>query len=173
MVAARNALARRAPRRIALILSVFLPLGASAHQPAATPHPAEAVRDTTPPDRRLYVGMWTLHFRDLDRGLDNNWLVGMSRGPIYGATFINSFGRRAYSVGAQQTAARWSPGLVSLGLGYRAGLVTGYDERLFPLAGRTPVLPFVQPLITLDAKQCGLELSYLGVVASAALNVRL
>jgi hypothetical protein len=124
-------------------------------------------------ERRLYVGMWTLHFRDMERGLDNNWMLGMSWGRLYGATFVNSFGRRAYSVGLQETIARWRAGMVPVSLGYRAGLVTGYNERLFHLAGETPVLPFVQPLINLDADRLGLELSYLGVIASVGLNVRL
>lgn len=129
------------------------------------------MEDTAP--RRLYVAMWTFHFREPDRALDNNWLLAISWGRVYGATFVNSFGRRAYSAGVQQNMARWNLRLVRIGLGYRAGLVTGYDERLFRLAGRTPVLPLVQPLIDLDfVNRLGWELSYSGVIASAALNVR-
>jgi hypothetical protein len=116
--------------------------------------------------------MWTLHFRDLDRGLESNRLLAVSWGRIYGATFINSFGKRAYSAGLQQTVARWDSRIVSLGLGYRAGLVTGYDRRFIRLAGKTPVLPLLQPLLVFDVTRLGLELSYSGVVASAALNVR-
>jgi hypothetical protein len=59
-----------------------------------------------------------------------------------------------------------------VGLGYRAGLITGYDERFIPLAGKTPVVPLVQPLFLVDGQRLGLELSYSGVIASAALNVR-
>jgi hypothetical protein len=158
---------------IALLLLVVVPLGASARQVGAMSAPGDEPGAEHSADPRLYVGMWTLHFRDLDRGLDNNWLLALSWGRIYGGTFINSFGRRAYSVGVQETVARWSAGIVSLGLGYRAGVVTGYDERLFPLAGKTPVLPVLQPLITLDGNRLGLEVSYSGVIASAGLNVRL
>jgi hypothetical protein len=146
---------------------------AFAQAPDARPSPAENARAAKTAEPRLYVGMWTIHFRDLDRGLDNNWAVGLSWGRLYGATFINSFGKRAYSVGVQRAVARWNSRLVSAGLGYRVGIVTGYDERLFPLAGETPVLPLFQPLITLDANRLGLELSYAGVIASAGLNVRL
>ena len=156
-------------RRSVLLLTLsFLTLGAGAR-------PAGALLGNGDPDRRVYAGMWTFHFRDPGRGLDNNWLVGMSWGKLYGATFVNSFGRRAYSGGVQRVLARWEPGIVSLGLGYRAGLVTGYDERLFPLAGKTAVLPLIQPLLNVDgrASRLGLELSYSGVVASAALNVRM
>jgi hypothetical protein len=62
--------------------------------------------------------------------------------------------------------------MVSVRLGYRAGLVTGYDERLFPLAGATPVLPLLQPLIAFDANRWGLELSYAGVIASVGWSIR-
>jgi hypothetical protein len=158
---------------VLFILSLFPALGAFAQAPDATPSPAENTRSGKTVERRLYVGMWTIHFRDLERGLDNNWLVALSWGRIYGGTFINSFGKRAYSVGMQRSVARWNLRIVSAGVGYRAGLVTGYNERLFRLAGETPVLPFVQPLIMLDANRLGLELSYSGVIASAGLNVRL
>ncbi len=158
--AGRSKLARRIRQPTVLVLLLLsLPLGAFAQQ-----------RETA--DRRLYVGMWTIHFRDLDRGIENNWLLAVSWGRVYGATFINSFGKRAYSTGVQETVVRWKPRIVSVGVGYRAGLVTGYDERLFPLAGKTPVLPLFQPLITLDANRLGLELSYSGVIASGGLNVR-
>jgi hypothetical protein len=157
-----------------LFLLFFLPApGASAQLPGPKGSSAENAAAAKTVERRLYVGMWTIHFRDLDRGLDNNWLLALSWGRIYGATFINSFGRRAYSAGVQRAVARWNWPIISAGLGYRVGLVTGYDERLFPLAGETPVLPLLQPLITLDAKRLGLELSYSGVIASAGLNVRL
>jgi hypothetical protein len=58
-------------------------------------------------------------------------------------------------------------------MGYRAGVVTGYDERFLPIAGKIPVIPLFQPLITLDAKRLGLEFSYSGVVASGGINIRL
>jgi hypothetical protein len=173
MVEGRSKLARRIGQAIALLMLVVLPLGATARQVDAMWFPTENVRADKTADPRLYFGMWTIHFRDLDRGLDNNWLVAVSWGRMYGATFINSFGKRAYSVGVQETVAHWNSRIVSLGLGYRAGLVTGYDERLFPLAGKTPVLPLLQPLVTLDAHRLGLEVSYSGVIASAGLNVRL
>jgi hypothetical protein len=173
MVERYSRLARWIRQPTVLLLLVVLPLGASARQADAMPPPAENAGAEETADPRLYFVMWTIHFRDLDRGLDNNWLLAISWGGFYGATFINSFGKRAYSAGVQRDVARWNSGIVSLGLGYRAGVVTGYDERLFPLAGKTPVLPLLQPLITLDASRLGLELSYSGVIASAGLSVRL
>ena len=159
---------------VVLFLLSFLPLGAFAQQPDTMPAPPKGAGDGgTAADRRLYFAMWTIHFRDLERGLESNGLLAVSWGRIYGATFINSFGERAYSAGVQGPIARWDSRIVSVGLGYRVGLVTGYDERFIRLAGKTPVLPLLQPLITLDVTRVGLELSYSGVVASAGLNVRL
>jgi hypothetical protein len=169
----RRRLAPRIRHLTALLFLLVLPL-ASFAQPVDTMLPAAENAETPEPaDRRLYFAMWTIHFRDLDRGLDNNWLLAMSWGRMYGATFVNSFGRRAYSIGVQQSIARWKAGIVSARLGYRAGLVTGYDERLFPLAGTTPVLPLLQPLVTLDVNRLGLELSYSGVIASTGWSIRL
>ena len=155
-----------------LVCFLILLLATSAGQLHATPVPSDTTAAAKAPDRRLYLGMWTVHFRDPGRGIENNWLVGVSWRGIYGATFINTFGNRSYSAGFQGILARWNPGLISLGLGYRVGLLTGYDERFMPLAGKTPVVPLVQPRLTLDGKRLGLELSYSGVVASTGFNVR-
>jgi hypothetical protein len=178
--------ARAIPGRIQ-ILSLALLLAASsavASRPAIAQEaveesrlqpgdaPEEHTGSARRSDRRLYVGMVTLHFRELDRGLDNNSIIGVSLGRFYGATLINSFGKRAYTAGVQGAFTQRATGPVTLGFGYRAGLITGYDERFISLAGKTPVLPLLQPLATVDAKRVGMELSYAGVVASAALNVR-
>jgi hypothetical protein len=116
--------------------------------------------------------MWTVHFRDWDRGVENNWLVGASWRGIYAATFINTFGDRAYAAGYQGMLLRWDPGVIAVGLGYRVGLVTGYDERFMKLAAKTPVIPLIQPRLALDRKRLGVELSYSGVVASGGFAVR-
>lgn len=156
---------------IFLLATSAVPRAACAESPFGSA--TGAVSDTVDePRRRLYVGMVTLHFRDLDRGLDNNWLLGLSWGKIYGATLLNSFGNRSYTGGIQGTVKQWSPSKVTVDLGYRAGLITGYDERFIPLAGKIPVLPLVQPLLRVDGRRLGVELSYSGIIASSALNVR-
>jgi hypothetical protein len=147
---------------------------------AASPVPARADVSSDDPvadvdegvDRRVYFAMWTVHLRDLDRGIDSNRAFGVSWGRIYAATLINSFENRAYTAGFQDTLVRWEPGIFAIGLGYRAGFITGYDERFMPFAGRTPIVPLAQPLLLLDVSRLGVDLSYSGVVASLGLNVR-
>jgi hypothetical protein len=130
--------------------------------------PADTVRE-----RRAYVGMWTLHLRDVEEGLENNRVIGVAWDGWYGATFVNSLGKRAFSGGIQRTFATATSGPFSFGLGYRLGLVTGYDRRFIALADKTPVLPVLQPLVKLDAWRAGLEIAYYGVVFTGAVNVRL
>lgn len=132
---------------------------------------AEPTNEETPV-RHLYLGMWTIHFGSLDRGLDNNWLVGVLWGQIYGATFVNSYGDRGYSVGLQKKLSRGDVGPVPLHLGYRLGVVSGYDERFIGLASTLPVLPMVQLLVSTGSR-VGFELSFAGPIASAVFSVRL
>jgi hypothetical protein len=122
---------------------------------------------------RLYFAMGTLHLRQLDEGVENSWLLAASWRRLYAATFVNSFGERSYSAGVEGQFVGWALGGAALGLGYRVGAVTGYDERFIALAGQLPVLPLVQSRVTLDARRFGLELSYSGIIASAVLSIRL
>jgi hypothetical protein len=122
---------------------------------------------------RVYVGMWSTHLRDIDRGLSANSLIGVSWRGYFGGTFINSFGDRALSAGLQRSISGPGPGALAVGLGYRAGVITGYDERFFGIGHMFPVIPFAQLLGHIDLSRFGIELSYAGVVASVAMNLRL
>ena len=41
-----------------------------------------------------------------------------------------------------------------------------------PFARETPVLPFIQPFVTLDVQHIGLEVSYTFVIVSVAASYR-
>lgn len=140
---------------------------------AVPPDEAEArsEEESTAP-RRFYFGLWTLHFGSLERGVDNNWLLGLRWGKAFGATFVNSYGDRGYSVGVQNTLARWNWAPLPLHLDYRVGVVTGYDERFIELARRTHVLPLVQLLVNTEGR-LGVELSFSGPIASVGFNMGL
>lgn len=177
----------RSSRLTVLAAAALVCLLASSRDLAAMPASAAPVADTLIPasaapvadtlrntrERRLYVAMWTYHFRKPRGPLENNQLLAVSWGKFYAATFINSFDERSYTAGIQAILARKSLRAFSLGFGYRVGLLVGYDERLFPLAGEIPVLPLLQPLLMFDLPRLGFELSYSGIVISGGINVRL
>jgi hypothetical protein len=122
---------------------------------------------------RIYLGMWTSHLReDRRRGFMNNWGVGAAVKGYFGATFLNSYGGRAFTAGIQRTVASTPAARVNAFVGYRLGLLTGYDRRLIALAAKTPVLPFVQPFVCVDVDRVGVELSYTFVVLSIATSYK-
>jgi hypothetical protein len=117
--------------------------------------------------------MWSTHLRDLNGGLDGNALLGFAYRGFYGATFVNSFGDRAVAAGIQRGVTAPGTGTLTTALGYRAGLITGYDERFFGIGDKAPALPFAQLVGSLDYRNLGVELAYAGIVASVAVNWRL
>lgn len=122
-------------------------------------------------DNRLYIGMWTAHLKHDVLALDNNWLVGVAARGYFGATFLNSFGRRGFTGGIQRTIVASEPRPIGGSLGVRLGFITGYDGRLMRLARDTPVLPLIQPYATVDVQRIGIEVSYTFVVVSAAVSI--
>ena len=156
----------------ALALLMPCPLDAQGAPPAGAPcqvepHPDEvSTRRTT----RLYVGMWTTHLKDDAIVLDNNWVVGLSARGYFGATFLNSFGRRAFAGGLQRTIVASDPAPIGASLGVRLGFITGYDGRLLRIARDTPVLPLIQPFATIDVQRIGFEVSFTFVVVSVAVS---
>ena len=142
--------------------------GESAAPATVTASPSPVKKDAV----RVYLGMWTTHLKEDVVALDNNWIVGISGRGYFGATFRNSFGRRAVAGGLQRTVLAVAPRPIGVALGFRLGFITGYDGRLMRLARKTPVLPLVQPFVSVDVTRVGLEVKYTFVVASAVVSYR-
>lgn len=157
-------------RRAALLGGVLLLTAAPLDSAAA--QDADASARTPSSAVRLYVGMWSTHLRDLSRGLRNNWLVGLGWRGLYGGTFVNSFGNRSFTAGIQQTVARGEDATVIPSVGYRLGVVSGYDERFMSIASWAPVLPMAQVLGGLESGRTGLELGWAGLVATLGPHFR-
>ena len=114
------------------------------------------------PDRRRFIpGIWAMHpyephFPEME------WTkgFGLQFETIYAGTFINSYGDRALVGGVERAwlTDEWGP--VGTGFGYRAGLVTGYDEELFEVARYTPVLPFVGILAWVEIGPLAADIFY-------------
>ena len=144
-----------------------IPALALAQEPA--PVTAETV---THEPTRLYFGMWTVHLKHDTVALKNNWLIGVAYRRFFGATFMNSFGRRAYAAGYQRTALTSRRGPLTASLGFRLGAISGYDGRFMRIARSTPVLPLMSVFGNVDVGRLGVELSYTIVIVSAAVSYR-
>jgi len=133
------------------------------------PANAHAQDEPRPPAHhlnRLYFGMWTAHLKRHPTRLDNNWVIGASYHGYFGATFLNSFGRRAYAGGIQRRILSREHEPLGFTFGYRLGFISGYDGRLMALARHTPVLPLVQPWASFEVGHAAIEVSYTFVVIS-------
>jgi hypothetical protein len=156
------------------VLAATLAVGLISTRPAVVS--AQSESDDKVPKRheptRIYFGMWTTHLNHEGVALDNNWVVGLTYRGFFGATFLNSFGRRAFTAGIQRTLVASAPRPIGASLGLRIGLVSGYDGRFMQIARDTPVLPFAQPFVTIDIHHVGVEVSYTFVVVSVAASYR-
>ena len=166
--------ARKAPAALSALVGGLLAIAVAFASPARVSAQSEAASEA--PRRReparVYFGMWTTHLRSDVVALHNNWVIGGTYRGVFGATFRNSFGRRAFTAGIQRTIVRTEPRPFGASLGYRVGLVSGYDGRFMRIARDTPVLPFIQPFVTVDVQHIGVEVSYTFVVLSVAASYR-
>ena len=62
-------------------------------------------------------------------------------GQLFAARFINSYGDTSWVVAIERHWGSRSLWVMDFAVGYRAGIITGYDERLVWLGRYTPVLP--------------------------------
>lgn len=131
---------------------------------------SEVMWGQTPPNA-IYFGMFTLHinpesFKD-DRW--NNNLIGGVYDGIFFGTLLNSFDNRAFVVGLGRDVYNETLSEnFNLRVGYRLGVISGYDERMGDMAKYSPVIPFPQIYADLTwRKHLGFEFTYVGVVFTA------
>ena len=114
-----------------------------------------------PPDHLFGAGsmMLTVHpFIDTSRyplvtdNLDGGYLRVSQ---YFVATFRNSYGDRSWVLALERHWGSRSLSMVEFGLGYRVGIVTGYDERLIGFARHTPVLPIGGVVASINAGPVG------------------
>ncbi|MDX1493821.1 MAG: hypothetical protein R3253_07180 [Longimicrobiales bacterium] len=100
-----------------------------------------------PPKEPLAVGsmLYAVHpFIDTSKYKlisDNMDGAYVRSGQLFLAGFRNSYNDQSWVVAVERHWGTTSLWLLDFGVGYRAGIVTGYDERLVWLAGYTPILP--------------------------------
>jgi hypothetical protein len=115
------------------------------------------------PDRRRVIGgLWALHpFEPQFPEMDWTRGFGVQFSQWFAATFVNSYDGRSFIFGLERYWLRGRRGVIDAGVGYRLGVLTGYDERLIPLAGYVPILPFGGVLGWADVGPIGVDMFYI------------
>jgi hypothetical protein len=113
------------------------------------------------PYNRAYLGMWTFHpFSEDPFHLETNNGLGIQYRSLFAFTCVNSFDRRTYVAGAERVWLQGRRGHLGAMLGFRIGLIRGYDTELLQVAGETPVLPFAGTVALLRLGPIGGEVSW-------------
>jgi hypothetical protein len=124
------------------------------------------------PHNRVLAAMWTIHLNHLDDGHSNDSLYGVIWRGGYVATFDTTHGGRAYTVGVERDFVSGSVGPLGAMLGFRTGLVYGYDGELGWMAEAVPILPFAQPVVYARVGPLTADVTYTWVVMSLTAGVR-
>ena len=109
----------------------------------------------------LYLGMWSTHLTDPDLDVQNNWLIGLNIEGFFVGTFINSYDKRSWAAGIERRV--WSVGKkngLNASLGYRLGLMTGYEERFTMFFGHSPIILFPELISNIAYKNVGFQIGY-------------
>jgi hypothetical protein len=91
---------------------------------------------------RAIIYMSSTHINSTREGWSNDYAFALLYRSLYGGTFRTTHGPRAWTFGLERSWAAVETGPVGAMLGFRTGLMYGYDEELGWLAGDVPVLPF-------------------------------
>lgn len=109
----------------------------------------------------LYLGMWSTHLTDPDLDVQNNWLIALNIEGFFLGTFINSYDERSWAAGIERRV--WSIGKqngLNASLGYRLGLMTGYEERFTMFFGHSPIILFPELISNIAYKNVGFQIGY-------------
>ncbi len=115
----------------------------------------------------------TTHLYKLHEGWDNNRVIGLTYQGYFAGTFITTHGPRGWVGGFERSWWEGRAGPVRTMIGFRAGLVYGYDHRLGYVADAIPILPYAQPVALARWGPVSLDVSYTWVVASVTGGVTL
>ncbi|MEX2048728.1 MAG: hypothetical protein WEB90_04050 [Gemmatimonadota bacterium] len=140
-------------------------VGVVAEVPGAPDSVGEATQGTgilgrTNNRRRIIPALFVLH--PFYKFPEVSWSrgVGIQASPWFFAGFMNSYDRLSIIAGVEREWFARRVRDVRFGLGYRAGILTGYDERLLALAATVPVLPFGGLLAWVDLGRVGIDTFY-------------
>ena len=122
-----------------------------------------------PARNSIYLGMWSYHlWGDSDYRTDNQLIGGVYRG-CYAGTFINSHDDRTTSIGWQRDFYTRTREDLRLDVGYRFGIMHGYDE--FSI-GNSKLFPLLQFYADVAYKQVGVQFTWVGQAVTAGFLIR-
>lgn len=121
---------------------------------------------------RVVWGMWSTHVNRRGDGWQNDAVLALVYDGWYAGTFRTTHGPRAYTVGVERAWASGRAGPWGGMVGFRGGLVYGYDGRLGWVAEKTPILPFVQPVLYSRIGALTTDVAYTWVAVSVTAGLR-
>lgn len=118
-----------------------------------------------PAENSINLGMWSYHFIDNDDSYRTTHnLIAITYKGIFAGTFENSNDDRTWTAGIQRDIYSTNLGVLSVDIGYRLGLMHGYEKMVIADSGITPLL---QVYSDLRYKMVGVQFSWAGSVVTA------
>ena len=123
-----------------------------------------------PADDTIYLGMWSYHFIDNDDDYETaHKLLALTYRGYFAGTFINSLSDRTVGAGLQRDMYRTELGILSLEIGYRLGLMYGYDSMQ---VANTGLFPLLQVYSDFHFEHFGVQFAWAGSTVTAGLLFR-
>ena len=121
-------------------------------------------------DDTIYLGMWSYHFIDNEDDYEttHNLLAFTYRG-YFAGTFINSLSDRSWGAGVQRDMYRTELGMLSMEIGYRLGLLYGYDSMQI---ANTGLFPLLQVYSDFHYNHLGVQFAWAGSTVTAGFLIR-
>ncbi|MGI9536945.1 MAG: hypothetical protein ACR2PB_07735 [Desulfocapsaceae bacterium] len=123
-----------------------------------------------PAQNSIYLGMWSHHIIDNDDEYQTTHnLLGITYRGFFGGTFINSVDEQAWGAGVQRDLYSTKYEVISMELGYRLGVLYGYDSMQMANSG---LFPLLQMYADLHYEHIGIQLSWAGSAITAGFFLR-
>lgn len=159
-------------------LCILIPAGVNSSEPVLV-HSTEERGDEQglfhfllgdPASDSIYLGMWSYHAVDDDESYSSTHnLIGITYKSVFAGTFENSHDNRAWAVGFQRDVYRTALSELSVDMGYRLGMMYGYEKLEIYDSG---IFPLLQLYSDISYKKIGAQIAWAGSVVTAGLFLR-
>jgi len=119
---------------------------------------------------KLYLGMWSEHIvNDDDEYISNHRMLGLCYDGYFVGTFLTSHDDRGWAAGVQRDVYRDNWQEVTWEIGYRAGLVYGYEQLSI---SETNIFPLLLLYGDVGYEKIGLQLTWTASVVTAGFYLK-